>query len=188
MKKFVFHLILLLTPVWQIFAHEIDASEWGAATNNAQMSIRFLSGGNPFIFPNTAVPIPGNKIEIKPNEKVFLTIQIKNLSANESLSGSRGYENIDPSFVVISPFGRNLLPKDSNRELFGSGGSSAIIFIPPSQITKFSFELSTLCGFGSVGTYKVTATQFLYSGTIIKSRSLLLRSLSKLSQMRIDIG
>ena len=146
MKNNLFLLIICSMLIgWQTFADDLATNDWGQVTNNAQMSINLKDGKN----------------EIKTNHPVKLLIQIKNVSTNETFLVGRAnaIENDESfSFVVIAPSGKNISPKPKN--IPGSGGADPAI---PNQIIKLEFNLSNLCKFDEVGTYKIIANKSLWS-------------------------
>lgn len=130
-----------MLAVWQAFADDVKTNEWGAITNNVQMSIN----------------LKGDRKEIKSNQPFRLLIFIRNVSTNEAFNVHYTYVNdYDLSFVVIAPSGKDISPIFPKDRVFGSG---AFIFVPPGQIKRFGFNLSFLCKFDEVGTYKIIAKQ-----------------------------
>jgi DNA-binding beta-propeller fold protein YncE len=130
----------LVLAAWQTFADDLKTNDWGAVTNNAQMSISLTGGGN----------------EIKTNEPVRLLIRFRNISTNETIAIFRPNAiETDPtfSFIVVSPSGKDVSPS-SPKIFVGSGG---VLPIDPNQTVELEFNLSDLCKFDEVGTYKIIA-------------------------------
>lgn len=147
MKKYIFYfLIFAVLASQQTFAGDMTTNEWGIATNGVQMSIRLK-----------------DESKIKVNQPFDLWIQIKDTSTNEMFHGYYTYYNdYGLSFVVIAPSGEDVSPKFSKESVNAVSGAS--IMVPPNQIRKFQFNLSYLCKFNQIGTYKVIAKQKGYLG------------------------
>jgi hypothetical protein len=148
MRKYV-HYIFIFAPailsIQQLFATETKTSEWGAATNNVQMSIRVKS-------------VPS---DIKQSEPVKLLIRFRNISTNETFMLYRANsmeDNPDCSFVVLSPSGTDLWPSVQREVLSG-----ASVFLQSGQVIEFEFDLSRRCRFDQIGTYKIIAKYGMWS-------------------------
>jgi hypothetical protein len=147
MKKNPYYLMIcLVLAAWQTFADDLKTNDWGAVTNNAQMSISLTGGGN----------------EIKASEYVRLLIRFRNVSTNETFSINRPNSiETDPtfSFIVVSPSGKDVSPS-SPKMFVGSGGS---IPVDPNQTVELEFNLSNLCRFDEAGTYRIVAKKLIRS-------------------------
>lgn len=130
----------------QIFGADAINYQWGLLTNNVQMSIRLNSVSN----------------ETRIGDRVELLIHLRNISTNKndiftgrySLGGGSGQ---GLSFNVLNPSGKDVSPKyPKNYEAIHA---IALVSGLPCQTNSFKFDLSTLCKFDQVGTYKIIAMQ-----------------------------
>lgn len=139
--------ILIIQFATQVFADNTETNSWGPVNDDIQMSIRLKSDVS----------------EIKTNQPVELLIGFKNVSTNETLRISTlNAIETDPgySWIVTSPSGKDISPVPDNMPVTGSG---ARIPLPPGQIIEFNFNLSLLCEFNEIGTYKIVAKKSIYS-------------------------
>jgi hypothetical protein len=123
-----------------VWAENVETNVWGNVINNIQIGIGTKD----------------NNTQIKTNQSFNLGIRIKNLSTNESFYfylPAAAIEGDPISFVVTSPSGKDVSPIPPRVEL----GSGANVNVPPNQIYTYVFNLSYLCKFDEIGTYKVTA-------------------------------
>jgi hypothetical protein len=139
MKKYLFCLSLFaaLTAV-EVFADETNKIEWGAITNNVQISISVKDG----------------LATIRTNQPFSLLVRIRNVSTNQAISVYRWVgTQVDPGFswVVVSPSGKDVSPIAE----LAAHGSGAFHHINPNQTFEYEFNLSSLCKFGEIGTYKI---------------------------------
>ena len=131
--------LIILTLVWQLFASALYADDWGPATNGIQMSIRLKSKAS----------------EIKMNQPIMLSVCFSNISTNErfriyranAIEFDSGY-----SWSVISPSGKDISPNMEKIRESESWGSFALL---PNKAIEFDFNLSHLCKFSEIGTYKI---------------------------------
>jgi hypothetical protein len=147
MKKYLYSSIMLAMLIGsQVFADTLQTKS-GAISNNIQMSVSLKSGVN----------------EIKTNQPVVLLIRFKNISTNETfriyqanaIEYDRGY-----TWVVISPSGNDISPNMEKIPVSESGG---FIRLSPNQIKELEFNLSHLCKFDEIGTYKIVAKKTMLS-------------------------
>jgi len=146
MAKYFYSLIIIYQ-----FACSLYADDWGPATNGIQMSI------------NSTSRVDESKI----NQPIVLSVCFRNVSTNETF---RIYQanavEFDPgySWSVISPSGKDISPNMQKINPSESGG-----FIPllVNKTYQFQFNLSHICKFTEVGTYKIIAEKAIYS---VKSR------------------
>jgi hypothetical protein len=141
MKKQFCYSIVVALAVWQVFADDPKTHEWGAVTNNFQMSIN----------------LKGDKNEITTNQPCILLIRYRNVSTNEMFRVFEANGTVyDPSysFVVISPSGKDISP---DMKKVRSGDSWANHEVGPNQTVEIEFNLTYLCKLNEVGTYKIIA-------------------------------
>jgi hypothetical protein len=135
---FCFSMFLALSAV-KVFADATNDLEWGAMTNNVQMSIGTING--------TAT--------IKTNQPFSLIVRMKNVSTNQITFGYRypleTTENL--SWLVVSPSGKDVSPVRQP----ALRGSSVSRQIDPNEIFQFEYSLSSICSFHEIGTYKIVA-------------------------------
>lgn len=145
MKKYFYCSLITVLVTWQIFADDLKTNQWGVVTNNVQMSISLTDRGK----------------EIKSSQPVKLLIRFRNISTNETfLVGRENAIENDPgySWVVISPSGKDISPKPQIHT--GSGGAIPLV---PNQFIEFEFNLSRLCKFDELGTYKIVTKKSIWS-------------------------
>jgi len=98
-KPLIYFALIILSALPAVAA---DTNDWGAATNNVQMSISVRGG------PNV----------IKRGQHVQLLIRFRNLSTNGMVWGPHGEgSKYDYSFIVIAPSGRELPVKTNKNTL-----------------------------------------------------------------------
>ena len=136
-----FLVLILFTMTNHAVANGTTTNEWGPVNCNAQISVQ----------------LKDPEKEIKINQTVNLVIYIKNVSTNETLYVFQSLavvidSYIDFSFNIISPSGKDISPKQSK---YWNGGSAGIYPLLPGQVKEFSYNLSYICKFDEVGTYKV---------------------------------
>lgn len=141
MKTILLYLwVSVLLVVCAILETRANSEEWGIATNGLRMRIGFKNQEN----------------EIKTNQSVRLLLRIQNVSSNEVIGIACPKGQLEQtglfSFVVISPSGKDISPDSTRRPYYGSAQ-----FLRPDQVMDFVFELSRLCQFTEIGTYKITA-------------------------------
>jgi hypothetical protein len=148
MKKYLYSFAMFtVLTVCQAFADHLKTNEWGAVTNNFQMSINFK----------------GEKNEIKTNQPLCLLIYYKNVSTNQTFRVYRANAiECDPgySFVVISPSGKDI---SSNTEKIAPSESGGFVSMVPSQIIECEFNLSRLYKFDEIGTYNIIVKKAIWS-------------------------
>jgi hypothetical protein len=147
MKKYLCFISIYATMIiGRVLAGDTETIEWGAVTNNFQMSISLKCGGH----------------EIKTNEPVVLLIKYRNVSTNETIIV---FNHIVPamdatySFVVISPSGKDISP-NIPKSLTGSGGNYPI---SPNQTREFDVDLSQFCKFDELGAYKIISKKVIFA-------------------------
>lgn len=146
MKKIIV-LFFGLALNFAAYAQEKSADQWGVITNNLQMSIRLKNGGN----------------EITNGQPCILEIRYRNVSTNETVCALRmKWTEADwtYSFIVTDPSGKDISP-DLNKPF---GGSATEITISPGQTQGLEYKFSGVCKMDEVGTYKIIAKKFLFSG------------------------
>jgi hypothetical protein len=148
MKKYLYYFsIFTVLNLWQVFADDIETKEWGAVTNDSQMSIR----------------LKDEKREIKIDQSLVLSIRIRNLATNDAFFFYEATEentNLTTgiSYNVISPSGKEILP---TVKAYG-GSSGGFITVHPNQIKEFEFNLSQIYKLDEVGGYKIIAKKTVW--------------------------
>ncbi|MBP7826039.1 MAG: hypothetical protein KA236_05775 [Verrucomicrobia bacterium] len=139
-QHFRFVVILSLVYALQSFSEDAKGNEWGPVTNNAQMSIASQAAKN----------------ELKIGQPVNLWVRYRNISTNQTVCVFAVNGTVhDPeySFFVMSPSGKDVSP-DLKKWAPESG---RIMCVRPRQVRAIEFNLSAVCKFDEVGTYKITA-------------------------------
>jgi len=130
--------------VGNIFSQETNIDLWGSTTNDFQMSISVKNG----------------KSDVLLGSPIILMARLQNLSSTKTIQIHEFNQKLidgSYSFSVISPSGSDISPKiNVNGPLGGSGGTYAI---GPGQIHEAALDLSLVCKFEAVGTYKVIVTK-----------------------------
>jgi hypothetical protein len=145
MKTLLTYLLTFVTLfVWQVYADGMKTNDWGAVTNNFQMSIS----------------LKGDKSEITNNQPCILLVRYKNVSTNETLNVYEAEHDPSYSFTVISPSGKDI---SQDIKKFHPSDSGGYIPVRPNQSVKFEFNLSYLYDLHEVGTYKVIAKKKVWS-------------------------
>ncbi|MGB8367711.1 MAG: hypothetical protein ACLPYZ_00190 [Limisphaerales bacterium] len=103
--------------------------------------------------------------EIKTNEPVILTVQIKNTSTNEMLMFRIENMPTDFTWAVTSPSGKDLSPKP---DLLHEAISGWFPKLKPLESREIDFDLSSVCSFNEVGIYKVVAKKQVVSLSLPK--------------------
>jgi hypothetical protein len=147
-NQLCFILVFTVMAVRQVHADDMKTNMWGDATCNAQMSLE----------------LKDQNIEIKANQPVDLVIHIKNVSSNETFSVYQSLAIVDNSLVnfsfgVTSPSGKDISPKPAE---YYNGGSGGEYQIAQGQTKEFDCNLSYLCKFNEMGTYKIIAKKRLW--------------------------
>lgn len=141
MNKHIFgFLILGALSLTRTFADDM--------TNKASTAITGLA--------ETSIKIKDNEKEIKTNQPVVVIVSIKNVSTNETLYFFQLLAaETDPglAITVISPSGKNIPLKTA----IAPHGSGHNVSLRPNQVYEFEIELSRLCKFNEIGTYKIVA-------------------------------
>ena len=136
---FCFSIYLALSAA-KAFADEANNMEWGAISNNVQMSIAARGGEKT----------------IKTNQPVSLIVRIKNVSTNQLyfsyLYPLETTQNL--SWLVVSPSGKDVSPV--RQPVFRVSVVSRQI--DPSEVFRFEYSVSSICSFHEIGTYKIVAT------------------------------
>jgi hypothetical protein len=149
MNKICLLLSLFLgTASCSAFAQENRTNEWGAVSNNLQMSIELKGGGS----------------EITNGQSCILWIKYKNNSTNETLGLLKmNWVESDGtySFIVVDPSGKDVSP-NSNRPF---GGSATIMDIGPGQVKELEYNLSGVCKINKIGIYKIIAKRIILPGS-----------------------
>ncbi|HEU6447729.1 MAG TPA: hypothetical protein VFV23_04755 [Verrucomicrobiae bacterium] len=91
--------------------------------------------------------------EIKTNEPVIVIVQIKNTSTNEMLTFMIHSSPMDFTWNITSPSGKDLSPTNSLPE-FGASWNPKL---SPQESRDSSYNLSEICNFNELGTYKIIA-------------------------------
>jgi hypothetical protein len=149
--KTQFYLFFILTFVLASHARNDNTAtnQWGTITNGIQMSIA-LDGGDRII---------------ETNEQFRLSVQIKNLGSLGAWSYLLGRPTSNPSdglhCIVISPSGKDVSP---NVKFAPGIGSGRFVSLPPNGADRFNFNLSSICKFDEVGTYRITAEKTISQG------------------------
>jgi len=138
---------LILTR--QAFGEDAKTNEWGTIACNAQMSIEIKEPTK----------------EIKTNTPVNLTIHMKGISTNEICYFVIYSYPTDFSWIVTSPSGKELLFKESY-----PSAAFATMMVRLDEIPNWweDFNLSSVCIFDEVGTYKVIAKKEILSSGGLK--------------------
>jgi hypothetical protein len=139
---------LTAVALWQSFAADPKANDWGLATNNLQMSI-------------TVEDVPS----IKPGQPLNLLVHFKNVSTNEvfdiyEVNGT--VFDSSYSFVVTSPSGKDISPDLAKFQEASSGRGHKL---DPGRILDLKFGLAKLLTLDDVGTYTIVAKKKVWSGT-----------------------
>ena len=140
-------MLIALLFAWNGFVGTLQASDWGATTNNIQMSVALKNGTNG----------------VKAEQPIVLLIRYRNASTNQVCRIYRSNEiEYDPGYTwsVISPSGNDLSP---NPEKIHASESGGFIRLPPNQIVGLEFDLSQICRFDEIGTYKIVAKKEIFS-------------------------
>jgi hypothetical protein len=138
-KNFLMVLIFVSVALSNALAQDPATNEWGAPTNNVQMSIRLKNGGK----------------ETSLKKPVELLIRYRNISTNETFILNRLNDiemDTSYSFTVLSPEGKNICPGVTETAFSGD-----IIRLGPNQVAELNFNLSVRCKFDEIGTYKIIA-------------------------------
>lgn len=145
MKKYLYLILMFGTmTVWNVFADDGKTNEWSATTCEAQISV--------------ALKEPAK--EIKTNEPVIVTVQIKNTSTNEVLIFLISNVPTDFTWNITSPSGKDLSPRKS---AFPQPGFSSLnVRVNPMETSVHDFDLSSICNFNEIGTYKVFAKKEVF--------------------------
>jgi hypothetical protein len=139
-----FILLFAICAVTSCIGGQAEIDSWGPITNQLRMSI-------------TA---EGDQYQIATSRPVKLLIRLANLSSNKTFHYYQpGVVEMTSAlgFQVISPSGRDVSPK-IQEQLHGSG---QFVQIRPGQVWELRFNLSDLCRFGEIGTYRIKATCLL---------------------------
>jgi hypothetical protein len=141
MKKYFIYCSMLITLFgWQVFAENPKADDWGAISNNLQMSIR----------------LDGKENQIKAGQSFNLLIRYKNISTNETFIFYEVNGTINDrtySFIVTSPSGKDVSPDMTKIQPSFSGVFRGI---SSGQIVEIKFNLSKFCSLDEIGAYKIT--------------------------------
>jgi hypothetical protein len=98
--------------------------------------------------------------EIKTNEPVVVTIQIKNTSTNEMLMFRIENVPTDFTWAITSPSGKDLSPKpDFTHEVI----SGWMPKLKPLESRESGYDLGSVCSFNEVGTYKIVTKKQVVS-------------------------
>ena len=131
MKTFVNYFLMLAVLICQQGCRQSNAkdqSDWGAVTNNIQMSIRPESSAD----------------KITTNEPVKIQLRFRNVSTNETLVIFVANGTVyDPrySLSVISPSGKDISPDLTKY----SPESGLLMSIRPKQVAETELNLSSVC-------------------------------------------
>lgn len=137
MKILLLYSIFSLVASVPVFGNGLDTGEWSAATNYLQMSISLDSDNG----------------KIQTNHPCILLIRYKNISTNETFWVYESSEyNPDYSIIVIAPSGKDISP---DMKLIKRSDSGSVLHAAPQKTVEIKFDLSKLCSFNDVGTYKV---------------------------------
>jgi hypothetical protein len=98
--------------------------------------------------------------EIRTNEPVIMAIQIKNTSTNEMLLFRIDNLPSDFTWAVTSPSGKDLAPKP---DLLHEAISGSFPKLKPQESREADYDLSEVCNFNEVGTYKVVVKKEVFS-------------------------
>lgn len=147
MKAALNLLIVFLATAVRAFAQNASPIEWGPVTSNCQMSIG----------------CEANLREVKTNEPLKLLVQIRTVSTNDSFFFPlqlRSLLGSGFSLVVTSPSGRDVSPKPPQITM----GSVQLARVLPGKPFSFEVDLTGLCSFKELGTYKIIAKRQLTTG------------------------
>ncbi|HEY3762223.1 MAG TPA: hypothetical protein VGN23_10805 [Verrucomicrobiae bacterium] len=153
MKK-RFYTTILLAFICQLFAYALYGDDWGMANNRVQMSIHTENG---------------QSAEFETNQPVLISVCFKNISTNETFRLYRANAiEFDPgySWQVISPSGKDISP---NMEKIHPSESGGFIPLLPNGTNELKFNMSHLCDFTEIGTYKITGKKGIYSPAMKKA-------------------
>ena len=143
-KRLLLCSILSLIFAPDLLAQDIKANEWGAITNNIQMSIRIKTNGDI----------------IKTNQPTSFFLCIKNVSTNETLRIHEWASEMTDAgdlFHIIAPSGRDVSPKPA----IAPHGSGRFVPIGPCQTHVREFDANYVCKFNELGTYTIVAKEDL---------------------------
>jgi hypothetical protein len=138
-----FSLVFGLIFAGHAFAENTKTNEWGAVACNAQMSIALKE-------PNK---------EIKTNHSVNLTIHIKTVSTNQASYFIIYSFPTDYSWEIISPSGKSISSKES---VPMNAISSMTVPLDQYPNWECEFNLSSVCNFNEIGTYKIIAKKEVF--------------------------
>jgi hypothetical protein len=141
MKK-VLSLILTISTITGSRAFASDTNKTVVSFCDAEISIKLKEPAK----------------EIKTNEPVVVTVQIKNTSTNETLMFLIENVPTDFSWNIISPSGKDLSPTNQ----FPAGGSGWMPKLKPLELRETDFDLSSVCRFTEAGTYKVAVRKEVF--------------------------
>jgi hypothetical protein len=142
-----YYLILAVLVVKQVLANGLDADDWGAVTNNLQMSIK----------------LEDKETHLKAGQPYSLLIRYKNVSTNEPLDIYVVNGTVDDpsySFVVISPSGKDVSPDMKKVQRAFSGADH---LVAPGHIDEVKLNLNKYCSLDEVGTYKIIAKKTIWT-------------------------
>ncbi len=89
--------------------------------------------------------------QITTNSAVTVSIQIKNVSTNETLLFQAASLSTDFTWMITSPSGKDVPPKQLERS--GVAISSWLPRLKPQEAREADYTLNSICDFSEVGTY-----------------------------------
>jgi hypothetical protein len=142
---YYFGLLLGLLVEPHTLAGGLGAGDWGAPTNQLQMSIDLKQGGE----------------RTSTNQPVVLLIRIRNLSSKDTVHFQQPHfrQPGEPerasafSFLVVTPSRKAVTL--TVEEPLHSGGQ--FVFVGPGETREIDFDLSKLCKFDESGTYQIVS-------------------------------
>jgi len=153
--KTIFNVILFICILsgCRAFASDLVPGDWGPTNCGAIM----------------ALTLPDSAIQFKTNQPINVAICVKNVSAG-ILYMMHTKETDDFTFVIISPSNKNVSPAPHPDS--GINFRNITQTVKPNDNMNYSIDLSVVCKFSEIGTYKVTAKRKVIAGCEIKSNTL----------------
>jgi len=139
-----YFLLFFIVVVMQTFASDSSTNDWGAVTNNLQMSVM----------------LGDNKAEIRAGQSLGLIVRIKNVSTNETfhlIEIGQLIDDMNYSFTIVFPSGKSVSPERPKAQIGSDVGSN----IGSSEIYEREFDLNKLCRLDEIGTYKITVQRMM---------------------------
>jgi hypothetical protein len=144
-SKLLYYFVFVPLFTMRAYADDLKPTQWGPLTNNVKMSIR----------------LKGNNYPIEKGQPIKLIISYTTVSTNEIFSVScANYVEHDSSYTFYVSPNMNKIAESESR-----GGFN----LRPNHTNEIEFNLSKLCKFNELGTYKIIAKKMVYQPRIDKA-------------------